>query len=85
MSKKKISWTVKELNSFKTMILDKKSKTLEDMTENKKRADEMLSSNAANAFSKYIKQFSGLESNKKSSVAEVTEKIRHHMRKVRPA
>jgi len=49
MSKKKISWTAKELNSFKTMILDKKSKTLEDMNENKKRADEMLSSNSTNA------------------------------------
>ena len=49
MSKKKISWTAKELNSFKTMILDKKSRTLEDMNENKKRADEMLSSNSTNA------------------------------------
>ena len=49
MSRKKISWTVKELKKFKTMILDKKSKTIEDMKENKKRADEILTSNSSNA------------------------------------
>ena len=49
MSRKKISWTVKELKNFKAMILDKKSKTIEDLKENKKRADEMLSSNSSNA------------------------------------
>ena len=49
MSRKKISWTVKELKNFKTMILDKKSKTIEDMNENKKRADGMLDSNSPNA------------------------------------
>ena len=49
MSRKKISWTVKELKNFKAMILDKKSKTIKDLKENKKRADEMLSSNSSNA------------------------------------
>ena len=49
MSRKKISWTVKELKNFKAMILDKKFKTIEDLKENKKRADEMLSSNSSNA------------------------------------
>ena len=49
MSRKKMSWTVKELKNFKAMILDKKSKTIEDLKENKKRADEMLSSNSSNA------------------------------------
>lgn len=42
-------------------------------------------SNAANAFSKYLKDFSGPESNKNSSVAAVTEKIRRHLGKVRTA
>ena len=31
------------------MVLDKKSKTIKDMKENKKRADEMLNSNSSNA------------------------------------
>ena len=41
------------------------------------------SSNAANMFSKYLKQFSGSGSGKQASVDAVTEKIRHHMGKVR--
>ena len=49
MNKRKISWTVKELINFKKMILDKKSKTKKDMDDNKKRADEMMDSNSANA------------------------------------
>ena len=49
MSKKKTSWTVKELNDFKKMIFEKKSKTKKDMDENKKRADEMMQSNSTNA------------------------------------
>ena len=43
----------------------------------------LASSNAANVFSKYLKQFSGSESDKQASVAAVTEKIRRHMGKVR--
>ena len=42
----------------------------------------LASSNAANVFSKYLKQFSGSESDKQASVAAVTEKIRRHMGKV---
>jgi len=49
MNAKKTSWTVKELDNFKKMILEKKSKTKKDMDENKKRADEMMNSNSTNA------------------------------------
>ena len=45
----------------------------------------LASSNAANVFSKYLKQFSSAESSKESSVASVTEKIRNHTRKVKTA
>jgi flagellar protein FliO/FliZ len=45
----------------------------------------LASSNAANVFSKYLKQFSSSESSKEASVASVTEKIRNHTRKVRTA
>jgi flagellar protein FliO/FliZ len=45
----------------------------------------LATSNAKNLFSKYLKEFSGAESNKQASVAAVTEKIRRHMGKVRPA
>ena len=41
-------------------------------------------SNAKNVFSKYLKEFSGIKSDKQASVAAVTEKIRRHMGKVRP-
>ena len=43
----------------------------------------LASSNAANVFSKYLKQFSSPESSKEASVASVTEQIRNHTRKVR--
>ena len=49
MSNKKTSWTAKELESFKSMVLDKKSKTKKDMDDNKKRADEILKSNSTNS------------------------------------
>ena len=45
----------------------------------------LATSNAKNLFSKYLKEFSGAESDKQASVAAVTEKIRRHMGKVRPA
>ena len=45
----------------------------------------LASSNAANVFSKYLKQFSSSESSKEASVASVTEQIRSHTRKVRTA
>jgi hypothetical protein len=45
----------------------------------------LATSNAKNLFSNYLKEFSGAESNKQASVAAVTEKIRRHMGKVRPA
>jgi flagellar biosynthetic protein FliO len=45
----------------------------------------LASSNAANVFSKYLKQFSSPESSKEASVASVTEQIRNHTRKVRTA
>ena len=45
----------------------------------------LATSNAKNLFSKYLKDFSGAESDKQASVAAVTKKIRRHMRKVRPA
>jgi len=45
----------------------------------------LATSNAKNVFSKYLKEFSGAESDKQASVAAVTEKIRRHMGKVRPA
>ena len=48
MNNKKISWTTNELKKFKSMILDKKSKTEKDMEDNKKRADEILKSNSTN-------------------------------------
>ena len=48
MNNKKISWTANELKKFKSMILDKKSKTKKDMEDNKKRADEILKSNSTN-------------------------------------
>ena len=41
------------------------------------------SSNAANMFSKYLKQFSGPRSSKQASVDGVTEKIRRNMGKLR--
>ena len=45
----------------------------------------LATSSAKNLFSNYLKEFSGAESNKQASVAAVTEKIRRHMGKVRPA
>ena len=45
----------------------------------------LASSNAANVFSKYLKQFSSSESSKEASVASVTEQIRNHTRKVKTA
>ena len=45
----------------------------------------LASSNAANVFSKYLKQFSSPESRKEASVASVTEQIRNHTRKERTA
>ena len=53
------------------------------ITENVTRKTSLASSNAANMFSKYLKQFSGSGSGKQASVDAVTEKIRHHMGKVR--
>ena len=44
----------------------------------------LATSNAKNVFSKYLKEFSGVKSDKQASVAAVTEKIRRHMGKVRP-
>ena len=38
MNAKKTSWTVKELDNFKKMILEKKSKTKKDMDENQKKS-----------------------------------------------
>ena len=43
----------------------------------------LASSNAANMFSKYLKQFSGSGSSKQDSVDAVTEKIRRNMGKLR--
>ena len=43
----------------------------------------LASSNAANMFSKYLKQFSGSGSSKQASVDAVTEKIRRNMGKLR--
>jgi len=43
----------------------------------------LASSNAANMFSKYLKQFSGPRSGKQASVDAVTEKIRRNMGKLR--
>jgi hypothetical protein len=43
----------------------------------------LASSNAANMFSKYLKQFSGSRSSKQASVDAVTEKIRRNMGKLR--
>jgi len=43
----------------------------------------LASSNAANMFSKYLKQFSGPRSSKQDSVDAVTEKIRRNMGKLR--
>jgi flagellar biosynthetic protein FliO len=52
---------------------------------NKKIAgkNSLASSNAANMFSKYLKQFSGSGSGKQDSVDAVTAQIRRHMGKVR--
>ena len=62
---------------FATCIVEH---NLED-TEGKELS--FASSNTANMFSKYLKQFSGSGSGKQASVDAVTEKIRHHMGKVR--
>ena len=43
----------------------------------------LASSNAANMFSKYLKQFSGSGSGKQASVDVVTDKIRRNMGKLR--
>ena len=45
----------------------------------------LATTNAKNLFSKYLKEFSGAKPDKQASVEAVTEKIRRHMGKVRPA
>ena len=46
-SKKK--WTSKELETFKTLILEKRNKVMEDLEESRKRADEARKNNSVNA------------------------------------
>ena len=46
-SKKK--WTTKELDEFRTLIIDKRNKVMEELEEARKRADEARDNNSVNA------------------------------------
>ena len=46
---KKSRWTSKELEKFKTLILEKRNKVIDDLAESRKRADEARGNNSVNA------------------------------------
>ena len=45
----KKKWSEKELNEFKTLILDKRKVVADDLVEAKEKADEVLKNNSVNA------------------------------------
>ena len=45
----KKKWTTKELEAFKSLILEKRNKVIDDLAESRKRADEARESNSVNA------------------------------------
>ena len=45
----KKKWTTKELEEFKSLILEKRNKVIDDLAESRKRADEARESNSVNA------------------------------------
>ena len=45
----KKNWTTNELKEFKTLILEKRNKVIEELVESRKRADEARSNNSVNA------------------------------------
>ena len=46
---KKKKWTLKELEEFKTLILEKRNNVIDDLDESRKRADEARNNNSVNA------------------------------------
>ena len=49
MERKKKKWTKKELEKFKTLILEKRAVLTAELLEAKEKADEVLSNNSTNA------------------------------------
>ena len=49
MERKKKKWTKKELEKFKTLILEKREVVIAELLEAKEKADEVLSNNSTNA------------------------------------
>ena len=47
--KKKKKWTKKELEEFKTLIMEKRQQVADDLTAAKEKADEVLKNNSVNA------------------------------------
>ena len=45
----KKKWTTKELEEFKSLILEKRNKVIDDLAESRKRADEARNNNSVNA------------------------------------
>ena len=45
----KKKWTTKELEEFKTLILEKRNNVIDELEENRKRADEARDNNSVNA------------------------------------
>jgi len=45
----KKKWTLKELEEFKTLILEKRNNVIDDLDESRKRADEARNNNSVNA------------------------------------
>ena len=45
----KKKWTLKELEEFKTLILEKRNNVIDDLEESRKRADEARDNNSVNA------------------------------------
>ena len=48
-SHNKIKWTLKELEEFKSLILGKRNKVIDDLEESRKRAEEARNNNSVNA------------------------------------
>ena len=48
-SPNKKKWTLKELEEFKTLILEKRNNVIDDLEESRKRADEARNNNSVNA------------------------------------
>ena len=45
----KKKWTTKEIEEFKSLILEKRNKVIDDLAESRKRADEARENNSVNA------------------------------------